>query len=97
MINAKKKNLWVKTQSGNTIWVSTLAIGDYAYHKSFENTDHYSITHIPSTLRIHDVSTQKEARRLTYQLSIMKIVWDGKGVPPQEFLQSVRQIIKEPY
>jgi len=74
--------------------------GDWAAHlpvglKDKTKKGSYAITHIPSGLAAKFISNKKEAIKLVNALGKMSVKWDGKGKPPQDFLDQAKEIVKK--
>jgi len=72
--------------------VSAFVIGDYGYRKE-EKT--YTITHIPSGMAAVSDLELKEARELTYRLSLSSGKWDGKGKLSEEFKEAGARVLRQ--
>jgi len=71
-VKAKKAFIEITTVDG-VVKINSFLIRDiFAYHKDL-NKDCYSITHVPTGLRVISNLNRYEARELTYRLSLLRI------------------------
>lgn len=87
-VRAKKVDIEITVvyqKSESTEIVKALRIGDYAYHKDWER-ETYGVTHIETGRAVEGGLLWKQARELTYRMSLL-------STPPEGFLKEAKKVI----
>lgn len=102
----KRQTIYVTTEKDNpksTVVPDALVLGDLAVHRGLLTTtleplgDWYTVTHIPSGLKLVEANRQSSCRKLVERLVELGIDWSFTDTrkPPQQFFDLAQPIIRE--